>query len=273
MKAQFLDKLLSTPWNIDKARGRAILSQIVTALLKNERPSQDTFGDPLPHMTIQGDVAVIPISGIVHMAVPDWVKAWGFNLTDANDITAEIEQALADPAVSMIVFDVDSPGGSALAGEKLFAANEAANKKKPLFSFVADGAMMASTGYLAAAASPAILAGPFASCVGCIGSYLAMLDDSEYWEKLGIKFQVYRSGEFKAIGEDKITEAQAAYLQSLADDSGARFRRAVAKHRTGISEDDMQGQWFTGTEAAARGFVAGTAKDLNAAIAKFRKML
>lgn len=273
MKAQYIDRLLSSPWNIDKLRGRTILSQIVSHLLRSERPSEDVCGDPLPVMQVLGDVAVIPLCGVIQMCVPDWIKEWGFRLTDANDIEQELDRALADPGISMIVFDVDSPGGSSLAGDKLFDIVEAAGRRKPVFAYVGDGRDMASSAYEAVAASTAILAGRYAGGVGCIGSYLALLDDSQYWEQLGIKFRVFRSGELKGIGEDGLTDEQSAYLQARVDKAGATFRANVAKHRTQIDPADMQGQWFTGSEAVQRGFAAGTAKDLNAAIGKFRRMI
>jgi ClpP class serine protease len=273
MKAQFVSRLLVTPWNIDKLRGRTIIANIAVKLLRSERPEEDICGDPLPKMQLVGNVALIPLTGIICINVPDWIKAWGFGLTDANDIAEEVDEALADPNVELIVYDCDSPGGMSIAGDKLFAINEAANKKKKVFAYCGDGKDMASTTYEAVASATALLAGPFADGVGCIGSYIAYLDDIEFWAKMGIKFEVFRSGELKGIGEDALTEVQAKYLQSLVDDSGASFRKNVLKYRTGIARADMEGQWFEGVEAARRGFVGGTAKDLNAAIAKFRKML
>jgi protease-4 len=224
-------------------------------------------------MQVIGDVAVIPIFGVVSMNIPDWIKKYGFNITDANDIEEEVDQALANPAVAMIVFDVDSPGGSSLAGDKLFSVTERANRQKPCFAYCADGCDMASTAYEAVASATALLAGPYAEGVGCIGSYLAFLDDTQFLANMGITFKVFRSGDLKGIGEDALTQEQADYLQSLVDTAGSVFRANVKKYRSGIAVADMQGQWFKGTEAASRGFVAGTAKDLSAAIAKFRRMI
>lgn len=273
MKAQFIDKILSTPWNIHKLRGRTILGHIVSTLLKNERPAEDKYGAPLPKMQILGDVAVIPIRGIVLIGVPDWIKAYGFSLTDANDIEEEVGRALAHPDVRLIVIDGDSPGGSALAGDKLFEVTRQADRRKPVLGWCGDGADLASTMYLAVASARAILAGPYAAGIGCIGTYLAYLDDTEFWEKMGIKFRVFRSGELKGMGIDGLSEHQADYLQSLVGRSGEAFRAAVRQFRTGIAEEDMEGQWFTGIEAAQRGFVAGNAKDLASAITKFRGMV
>jgi|GEM_PF-2611180 len=272
MKAEFVSKLLSTPFNLDPVRARHILSHLALSLLRNERPAEDICGDPLPKMQIAGPVAIIPIRGVVMMNVPDWIKSYGFNLTDANDIEEEVEEALEDPNVEIIVYDCDSPGGSSLAGDKLFDVTETANRKKKCFGFCADGCDMASTTYEAVASCTALLAGWYAEGVGCIGSYLAMLDDTEFWAQLGIKWEIFRSGELKGIGEDSLSQVQKEYLQKLVDDAGNSFRKNVLKYRTAIDPADMRGQWFDGKAAAIHKFVAGNADDLTAAIAKFRKM-
>jgi len=273
MKAEFIENLLSQPWNICQLRGRTIIGHIVSTLLKNERPAEDVCGDPLPKMQIVGDVAVIPICGVLQMCVPDWIKEWGFNLTDANDIEEELDAALANPSVSMIVLAANSSGGQSLAGDKLFDINEAANRRKPVFAWTQDGAQAASAAYEAIAPCRAILSGWYASAIGCIGTYLPYLDDTDFWAQMGIKVRVFRSGGLKGIGEDALTEEQATYLQSQVDYYGARFRKNVSKYRTAIDPADMEGQWFNGEEAARRGFVHGNAKDINAAISKFRAML
>lgn len=273
MKAQFIDKLLSEPWNMDRLRARTLLGHIIQTLIQNERPASTPSGRSLPTMQTVGDVAIIPLCGVIQLNIPDWIKEWGLNITDANDIEEEIDKALSNPAVRMIVFDVDSPGGSALAGEKLFELVEAANRKKPCFGFCADGADAASTAYLAIASTQAILAGKFAKGIGCIGSFHVLLDDSEYWAKLGMNFRVFRSGDFKGIGEDSLSEEQASYLQSKVDQAGDSFRQKVKKYRIGVAEENMRGQWFNGVQAAESGFTAGTCKDLNAAISRFRKMM
>lgn len=271
MKAQFIDKLVSQPWHIGQESGRTIIGQMLQSLVKGERPAQDFRGDSLPKMQVIGDVALIPICGILMLNVPDWIKAYGFNLTDANDIEEEIDEALQNPAVSMLVLDIDSPGGESIAGDKLFDLVEGANKKKPVYSYCRDGGQMCSSAYECAAPSRAILCGKYAQ-VGCIGSFMVQMDDSEYWKSLGINWEVFRSGSFKGIGIDKVTDEQRSHLQAVTDSFGARFRANVSKYRTAIDPADMQGQWFIGAEAASRGFAHGLAKNLDSAVVRFRKL-
>jgi ClpP class serine protease len=268
----FLSKAISGIWDMPDLRARTLLRSMAAKLLRAERPAEDACGDPLPKMQIIGNVAVIPIWGVLSINLPDWLKEYGIWMTDANDIAEEVEEALEDNNVQLIVQHHDSPGGFDLAAIKLFETFAAADRKKPVFSYVADGCDMASGSYYSAAPSRMILAGRQADGVGCIGSYSAWLDDSKYWADLGIEIHVFRSGELKGLGIDGLTQAQKDYLQAQVDFSGDRFRKNVLKYRTQISRDDMEGQWFEGVEAAKRGFVGGLADDLNAAIRRFQLM-
>lgn len=269
MKTHIATKLITSPWNLDALRARTIIGKLVGVLLKSERPKEDYFGDPLPQMQVIGPIALIPICGPVLVDCPDWIKKL-VDCTDANDVEEEVTAALNDDNVKLIVFNVDSPGGLAIAGDKLFEVVEAANQRKPCYAFCADGCDMASTAYEAVAACREIRAGYFADGIGCIGSYIAYLDDTEFWAQMGITFEVFRSGEIKGIGESvPLTQGQRDYLQGMVDYFGANIRRNVAKYRTAIAPEDMQGQWFDGKRAAQRGFVAGCEKNLDAAISKF----
>lgn len=268
----FQNKILTQQWHGTGARCRPLIAGILQRL-RAERPDEDVFGEPLPKLQILGDVAVIPIVGTLMINVPDWAKELGLSITDANDIAEELDRAVNDPAVKFIVLDFDSPGGWSVAGDKLFDLVESADRRRPVFSFCADGNDCCSSAYEAAAASRVVLCGKQALAVGCIGSYLAILDDTKFWDMLGLKWEVLRSGDLKGIGEDGISDEQRAWLQGQVDACGDTFRRNVKKYRTQIPDAEMRGQYYTGVQAAHLGFCAGTAKDLAAAIARFRDLI
>jgi ClpP class serine protease len=271
MRANFISKLITSPWNIEPVRARTIIGGMVRTLLKNERPAEDYDGYPLPKMQVVGNVAVIPIGGVLLLNVPDWLKEFGFCFTDADDIEEEITDALNNENVALLVFNVNSPGGLSLAGNKLFDVVEAANARKPCFGFCADGGDMASSAYQAVAACRELRAGYYADGIGCIGTYLAYLDDTEFWAQMGITFEIFQSGEFKGIGESvPLTDAQRKYLQSIVDKFGAIIRGNVTKYQTAIADEDLQGQWFDGKTAAQRGFIAGCEKNFDAAVRRFQ---
>lgn len=273
-RLQFLSKVLCSVWGLDKIRGRTILSAFVQGLIRGQRPEEDIFGDPLPVMQKLGDIALIPIVGVVSLDVPDWIKEYGFCLTDANDVVEEIADALSDTNVRMISYDVSSPGGLSSAGNLLFDVIERANRKKPSLAYCGPGRDMASTAYEAIAGCTRIYASPHAEGVGCIGTYAAYLDDTEFWAKLGISWEIFKSGEFKAIGESvPLTQPQRDFIQGEVDYYGKIFRDNVAKHRTGLAEEDMQGQWFAGRRAAQKNFIDGLADDIGSAITQFRQQI
>lgn len=261
MKIQFLQKLIGQPWDITPSRGRALLTSLIHRL-QSERPEEDDEGEPLPTMQIVGDIAYIPIVGALILGAPQWAKDYGLNLTDPNDIAEEIREATNDPRVALIVFDIDSPGGESVAGNKLYDLISAI--PKPTLAWCADGAMMCSAAFNAALPCTRILAGPYA-CVGSVGSYLAMLDDSAFWEMMGMKWEVFRSGEFKGIGETALTDEQRAFLQETVDRSGAKFRANVTRYRS-IAPEHLRGQWWDASEALPLNFIDGLAADRATAI-------
>ncbi len=265
MKINFIQKLVGQPWDISRERGRVILASMIERL-RAERPAEDMWGDKLPKMEIVGDVAYIPIRGTLILNAPQWAKEFGLSLTDPNDIAEELRQAASDTRVACIVLDIDSPGGESIAGNKLYDLVSAV--RKPVLAWSGDGALMCSAAYNAALPSTQIITGQYA-CVGSVGSYLAYLDDTEFWKMMGITVEVFRSGEFKGIGEDALSEEQRAFLQESVDRCGEKFRAHVATFRT-IAADELRGQWFDGVDALPRGFIDALAPDLPSAVAQFR---
>lgn len=275
-KTHYISKALGAHWGLDKIRGRSVLCSIVHPLLprvSGDRPEESVFGDPLPCMKKLGDIAEIPIEGVLSIDVPDWLKEYGVWLTDVNDIIAEIQDALQDANIRYLIYPVNSPGGLSIAGNVLFEAIEKANKIKPCFAYCAAGADMASAAYDAVAGCTALSCSPHAEGVGCVGSYMAYLDDTDFWKKMGIVWQIFKSGDYKGIGESvPLTKPQEEYLQSQTDYYGAIIRKNVKKYRTNIADEDLQGQWWAGRQAAQKGFVYSLDDNLQSAIAKFRKL-
>jgi ClpP class serine protease len=273
LKAQFISRLATTAWDFGtQERTHFIVGGMIRHLLRADRPTEDIFGGPLPGMQTVGDVAVIPISGVMMLNVPDLIKSVGFNVTDINDVEGEISQALKDANISMIALHYHSPGGESVAGQKLFDLVEAAALKKPVLSFSGDGEMMCSASYNGGAPSTAIFLGRYCEAVN-IGTYALNLDDTGFWEQLGMKWEVFRSGEYKAMGIDALSDKQRKYLQGTVDEFGRIFRAGVLKHRSAVTPENMEGQTYRGIEAVKFNFADGIAKDLAEAIARFRRVL
>jgi ClpP class serine protease len=273
MKSQFISRVVNAQWDFGtQARTHFIVGDMVRRLIRDERPDETPWGEKLPKMHIDGAVAYIPISGVLMLNVPEWIKTLGFNVTDVNDIEDEVTQALNNPAVEILCEHHDSPGGESVAGQKLYDLTEAARRKKPVLSWSGDGQQICSASYNGAAPSTAIYLGKFCEAV-CIGTYIVNLDDTGFWEQLGMKWEVFRSGEYKGMGIDALSETQRDYLKTIVADFGEIFRKGVLKYRTEVDRANMEGQSFRGIEAAQLGFAAGVARDRDEALKRFRKLL
>ena len=128
---------------------------------------------------------------------------------------------------------------------------------------------MASAAYWIGGASTFVY-GTASSSVGSIGSYITIADASKFYENMGVKIHVFRSGEYKGLGVDGVSEKQAAYLNERVQQSAAQFKSFIASRRSSIKDEDMQGQSYFGSEAASRGFLGAVVDDLEDAVARFK---
>ena len=86
-----------------------------------------------------------------------------------------------------------------------------------------------------------------------------------------VAFSFYKAGKFKAAGLEgtSLSEEQVKNLQEGVDEIHADFRAAVKAVRSRVKDEDMEGQVFSGRQAAARGMVTGLADSFREALSKF----
>ena len=184
----------------------------------------------LEYLNFKG-VAILPIQGFMMKGeVPDWFADYGFVATSTDATLAALEHALADPDVTSILFDIDSPGGEVAGVQELADAVFAARSQKPIAARVED--LCCSAAYWVAAQTGHISANATAS-VGSIGCYAVAYDTSGLFEKFGVVAHLISSGSVKGGGADgvPITEAHLAEWQKTIDGIAAMFTDAVAAGR------------------------------------------
>ncbi|MEO0446614.1 MAG: S49 family peptidase, partial [Verrucomicrobiota bacterium] len=110
--------------------------------------------------------------------------------------------------------------------------------------------MVASAGYYMAAACGEIYTKPTAT-VGSIGCMLTIVDDREYYEKQGIRFEHFSSAEGKLRGREglSLSESDRKHFQESVDRAGASFRKFVEENRPLVTEEA-----FTGDHGDAKDF-------------------
>ena len=220
------------------------------------------FGE-IPKAYIAEDgTGVIPIAGVIGKGLSPIEKMTG--AVDVNAIADAIDDYSTNPQVTRIAFQVSSPGGTVTGVEEL--ANKVRNISKPTMAYT--DSEMASAAYWIASAADKVVASP-SSTVGSIGVYMTIADMTEMAKAQGIKMVVIKSGKFKGAGipGTSLSEEQVANLQQGVDEIHADFKASVLQTRKLVKAEDMEGQVFSGKQAAQRGLVTGLADSFNEAVA------
>ncbi len=187
-------------------------------------------------------VGVIEIKGLILEAEPVLEQLKLFRKTDA---------------VKAIVVRIDSPGGAVGPSQEIYREIRKTLEVKPVIASM--GAIAASGGYYAAAATDGIVANP-GTITGSIGVIMQYTNFRELFEKIGIYPEVIKSGKYKDIGSPvrQLSEAEEGILQEFADNVHQQFIRDVAEGRRMEAEDVQpvaDGRIFTGEQAMALGLV------------------
>lgn len=220
------------------------------------------FGEVPKAYIAEDGTGVIPIAGVIGKGLSPIEKMTG--AVDVNAIADAIDEFSANPQVTRIAFQVSSPGGTVTGVEEL--ANKVRNISKPTMAYT--DSEMASAAYWIASAADKVVASP-SSTVGSIGVYMTIADMTEMAKAQGIKMVVIKSGKFKGAGipGTSLSEEQVANLQQGVDEIHADFKAAVLQTRKLVKAEDMEGQVFSGKQAAQRNLVTGLADSFSEAVA------
>jgi capsid assembly protease len=203
-----------------------------------------------------GAIAVIPVYGVVSQRVSMMDEISGSGSASTERITQDFRTALADPAVSAIVLDVDSPGGTVFGVTELANEIYKARGKKPVVSIA--NSLAASAAYWIASAAEEFNITPGGEA-GSIGVFAEHTDISKWLETEGIKPTLISAGEFKVEGNSyqPLGEEAAAFIQSRVNDYYGMFVDAVARNRgvtaTKVRKDFGGGRVFGADQAIASG--------------------
>lgn len=220
----------------------------------------------MPQMVIADGVAVIPVAGVLGWQLSSMEK--GSGATDYRDIMDDLAVAKADPSVTLIVLDIDSPGGMVMGVTECAAAISATGKRTIAFG----SGLVCSAAYWLACACDEIWATPSAT-VGSIGAYVPHHDVTEMLAKEGIKVRLFASGTQKGAGYPGVplTEAQADNIQATVDAINDDFRAHIASARGPLDPDDMEGQTFRAVDAQNRGLIDAITADWRGTLAELRE--
>ena len=259
--------VLTSPWAIIPDKLLEIQAIYFTHLRGekiNIRELEAKIGEPLQNVErpyqVENGVAIISIDGIIAKKMNLMTQISGGVSTQL--IKKDFERALADPDVTAILLDIDSPGGTVDGTEELATAIYEARLEglKPIVAYT-DG-IMASAAYWIGSAAEAVYISGDTPWVGSIGVVTAHVDYSKWEEKHGIKTTEVYAGKYKRIDSEyaPLSKEGAQYLQDQVDYIYSLFSNTVARNR-GLSiaglADWADGRLFIGKQAVFAGLVDG----------------
>ena len=192
-------------------------------------------------------VALIPIHGILS---PRSFAGWFGRVEGMDGIRARLEAAAANPDISAIVLDVDSPGGTVSGTPETAAAVRRASEAKPVVAVA--NSLAASAAYWIASQASSLAVAPSGD-VGSIGVISAHIDRSKMLDDMGLRVTVVSAGKYKAEGNPfaPLSDEAKANMQARVDEAYADFIRDVAAGRR-VSQQKAREEFGQGRVVSAR---------------------
>ena len=194
-------------------------------------------------------------------------------LTSYGEIAAMLDAALADPQVSGILLDIDSPGGEASGSFELARRVREVAAQKPIWAVANDAAYSAA---YAIAASAQRLFVTETGGVGSIGVIALHVDQSVKDAKEGYRYTAITAGAHKNdySPHEPLSDAAKTELQGEVDRLYAIFTEHVAAMR-GLDLDAVRATeagLFFGGNAVTQGLADGV-QTLDATLSQFHLYL
>ncbi len=190
------------------------------------------------------------------------IVAEGGITVNGDEMTSEkvckyFREVRNDDKIKVVVFRVNSPGGSALASEEIWREVSLTTKKKKVI--VSMGDVAASGGYYISTPASTIFAEP-TTITGSIGVFGVIPYTGGFFEnKLGLTFDRVQTNKHSVLSTNrKLTPEELNLIQNEVDQIYTQFKKRVADGR-GLTAAQVQriarGRVWTGTDALKIGLV------------------
>ncbi|QPJ64514.1 MAG: signal peptide peptidase SppA [Candidatus Nitrohelix vancouverensis] len=182
-------------------------------------------------------IAIVDVAGVI---------------TQSDNVVRQLSTYRLDNSVRGVILRIDSPGGAVAPSQEIYDEVMKLRDANKLV-YASMGNLAASGGYYVASATHRIIANP-GSLTGSIGVIMAFSNVEELIQKIGVRPEVIKSGEFKDSGSPvrPMTDTERKYLDRVVKDVHAQFVDAIVQAR-GMPEDKVReladGRIFTGRQA------------------------
>ncbi len=202
-------------------------------------------GDNLSQVEVGGDyIANIKIEGVI---LEDEYRS------------KILEKIAKEDSSKAVIVNINSPGGGIVGSEVLFEDLRKIADKKPIVVLM--GAVAASGGYMTAIASDYIIAHN-GTLTGSIGVLMQSAEITQLAEKMGIKFNTYKSAPLKASPspfEKNNPYVDFVVQESIKDSADFFFGLVRARRGDKLNKAELvkifDGRVFTGRQALNAGLI------------------
>jgi signal peptide peptidase SppA len=221
------------------------------------------FGNT-PKMEVHGDIAFIPIKGVIGSNLSEVEKMMG--AVDIDDVKMWLKCAEEDEKIKRVVLEVDSVGGTVTGVPEVANLIKRIGASKHTMAYTEGDACSAA--YWLASQCNEFYATPSAT-VGSVGVYVSMPDFTQAFANEGIRMEVIKAGKYKASGLEgtSLSDEQRQHIQDDVNEIHEDFKNAVKGVRSEVTDDKMEGQCFSGKKAAGHLMVTALAEGMDEALA------
>jgi signal peptide peptidase SppA len=258
--------LYERPWAMDPAAFEAMV-EIIERRISGVRMSRDEIDAALEPSAARrqtkavaapGAIAVLSLRGVIAHRAASVEDISGPPGTSTERFGEAFDAAVADPNITSILIDVDSPGGEVFGvqelGEKIFAARGS----KPIEAIA--NAYAASAAYWLGTQADSLSMTPSGQ-VGSVGVIMAHDDVSAAAEKAGVKRTYITAGKFKAEGnqfaplDEEAVEHYGTQVREYYDTFVSAVSRGRKTSLKDVRENYGEGRVLTASIALQRGMV------------------
>ncbi len=179
-------------------------------------------------------------------------------LINPDPVVEQIDELSKNSGVGAIVVRIESPGGIVAAAQEIYSElRKVSESGKPVVASM--GGVAASGGYYVACGADSIVANP-GTLTGSIGVIMSFANTQELMRKIGVGFEVVKTGEYKDLGSmtRPLTPSERKLVGELLEDVYDQFVEVISNER-GIDAADVRkfadGRLLTGRQAYELGLV------------------
>ena len=212
----------------------AVAFFVVNMALSGDRPSLSS---------LSGRVGLVEVVG---------------GIEESEPAVDQLDRMERDSSVRAVVVRLDSPGGGVAASQEIYeAVRRVRDAGKPVVASL--GGVAASGAYYVACAADSIVSNP-GTLTGSIGVIMTFPNTEELFRKVGLRFDVVKTGKFKDIGSMSrpMTDDERRLLEEVLGNVYEQFVDAISEGR-GLERAEIlplaDGRIFSGDQALEYGFV------------------